>query len=484
MSTKKQKREKLQKAREETAKREFKYATAQTLIGIFALALMFFAWGSHLLPVTDPVESNYALTAKEMVLSGNWLSPQIYGHFWFDKPAMVYWLMSISYSLFGFTDFASRLPAAFCGAATITLLVWYIRRITKNNVVAVWSGIILATSLEFWIISHAIITDSMLMLFTVPTLLSAYIGLMENNRRHMVIAYFSSGLACLSKGPVGLVLPGMLLLIWCGLMRNKKLFLRLFPWQGILIFFITALPWYACMYAIHGDPFIREFLGLHNIVRATSSEHPGDNHFYYYFLLLPFSLLPWTGLFFYEIKKQWKEKTSFYLFLMVWCFGTLLFYTLMATKYVTYTYIALVPAAVLAAHAAPDVTSGKKIPGLLAIIPFPAAPEEIPENYEYKFIDFVNPEILAVSEDEETAYEGCLSFPGHNGAVTRPVAVKVRAQDRHGEWFELEAEDLLARCFQHENDHLDGITIMESSEFFYEDTEEGRAAAAKKKEND
>ena len=56
------------------------------------------------------------------------------------------------------------------------------------------------------------------------------------------------------------------------------------------------------------------------------------------------------------------------------------------------------------------------------------APEEIPENYEYKFIDFVNPEILAVSEDEETAYEGCLSFPGHNGAVTRPVAVKVRAQ--------------------------------------------------------
>ena len=111
-------------------------------------------------------------------------------------------------------------------------------------------------------------------------------------------------------------------------------------------------------------------------------------------------------------------------------------------------------------------------------------PEEVPANYEYKFIDFVNPEILAVSEDEETAYEGCLSVPGHNGAVTRPVAVKVRAQDRHGEWFELEAEDLLARCIQHENDHLDGITIMESSEFFYEDTEEGRAAAAKKKEND
>ena len=54
---------------------------------------------------------------------------------------------------------------------------------------------------------------------------------------------------------------------------------------------------------------------------------------------------------------------------------------------------------------------------------------------------------------------------GHNGAVTRPAAVKVRAQDRHGNWFELEAEDLLARCIQHENDHLDGITIMQSSEY-------------------
>ena len=103
------------------------------------------------------------------------------------------------------------------------------------------------------------------------------------------------------------------------------------------------------------------------------------------------------------------------------------------------------------------------------------APEEIPEGYEYKFIDFVNPEILEVSEEKETHYEGCLSFPGHNGAVTRPAAVKVRG-------FELEADGLLGRCIQHENDHLDGITIMQSSDYFYEDTEEGREEARRAKE--
>ena len=97
-------------------------------------------------------------------------------------------------------------------------------------------------------------------------------------------------------------------------------------------------------------------------------------------------------------------------------------------------------------------------------------------------VELINPEILETS-GEQGGYEGCLSFPGHNGAVTRPAAVKVRAQDRNGEWFELEAEDLLARCIQHENDHLDGITIMESSEYFYEDTEEGKEAARKAKGN-
>ena len=110
-------------------------------------------------------------------------------------------------------------------------------------------------------------------------------------------------------------------------------------------------------------------------------------------------------------------------------------------------------------------------------------PEEVPENYEYKFIEFINPEILELSDEQVELYEGCLSFPGHNGAVTRPVAVKVRAQDRRGNWFELEAEDLLARCIQHENDHLDGVTIMESSDYFYEDTEEGKKAAREAKGN-
>ena len=83
------------------------------LVLFAAAALLLLAFNAQL-PISDPVESNYALTAKEMVESGNWLSPQIYGKYWFDKPIFFYWLTAISYTLFGFTDFASRLaPAVF-----------------------------------------------------------------------------------------------------------------------------------------------------------------------------------------------------------------------------------------------------------------------------------------------------------------------------------------------------------------------------------
>ena len=171
-------------------------------VSLLLFTLVLYLAGNQLLAVTDTAESNYALTAKEMVLSGNWMSPQIYGTFWYDKPIMVYWLLSISYTILGFTSLASRMPAILSGALSATLLIWYMQRIRKDNVTAVWSGAMLALSLEFWVIYHAVITDSILLLFTIPTMLSGYIGVMEGNRKHLVLAYAAAGFAGLTKGPV------------------------------------------------------------------------------------------------------------------------------------------------------------------------------------------------------------------------------------------------------------------------------------------
>ena len=79
---------------------------------------------------------------------------------------------------------------------------------------------------------------------------------------------------------------------------------------------------------------------------------------------------------------------------------------------------------------------------------------------EHGKLEFVNPEIYE-REGSALGIEGCLSCPGKNGYVERPTKIKVRAQDRHGEWFDLEAEELLAVCICHEYDHLDGILFID-----------------------
>ena len=87
-----------------------------------------------------------------------------------------------------------------------------------------------------------------------------------------------------------------------------------------------------------------------------------------------------------------------------------------------------------------------------------------------EIVEFINPQILETDGEQEGA-EGCLSVPGRYGLVKRPYWVKVKAQDRYGEWFEAEGEELIGRCFCHENDHLNGIVYTEVMERFLTEEE-------------
>ena len=89
-----------------------------------------------------------------------------------------------------------------------------------------------------------------------------------------------------------------------------------------------------------------------------------------------------------------------------------------------------------------------------------------------EIVEFINPEILETDGEQEGA-EGCLSVPGKYGLVKRPYWVKVRAQDRWGDWFEAEGEELIGRCFCHENDHLDGIVYTQVMERYLTEEELG-----------
>ena len=315
---------------------------------VFLIALAVYVAYNGFLAITDPVEANYALTAKEMVLSGNWLSPQIYGQYWFDKPIMIYWLLAASFKLLGFGEFAVRLPAAIFSAATVAFAYWFSWALYGNRKTARLSALILGTSLEFWLLSRMVITDAVLMFFNSVALGTLYLGFINRGTRWYVVAYAASGLAVLTKGPVGLVLPGLIVLSFIIGMRRWQLLQKLFIVRGLIVFSLVAVPWYYAMYKVHGQVFIDTFLGLHNYLRATVSEHPADNVFYYYLVLFPISVLPWAGILFRMFAgSAWEYRGRHFAYLTFWAAVTIVFYSLMATKYPTYVFPAIFPVALL-----------------------------------------------------------------------------------------------------------------------------------------
>lgn len=315
---------------------------------LFLAALAIFLTGNPHIPITDPVEANYALTAKEMLQSGDWLSPRIYGHYWYDKPALIYWLIAAGYKLFGVGEFAARLPAALFSAASVAFAGWAAVRLWGDRLVGLLTAVVLATSLEFWVLARMVITDAVLFFFNSVALFGLYLGFNGAGRGWYIAAYAAAGLAVLTKGPVGLVLPALIIFVYTLVSRRLDLLGRLFLLPGIAIFLLVAAPWYLAMYQAHGQEFVDTFLGLHNYLRATVSEHPKDNVFYYYLVLFPVSLLPWTGVF---LRAFVGRRAPHFTYLAAWLVVTLVFYSLMATKYPTYVFPAIFPAALLAGHA-------------------------------------------------------------------------------------------------------------------------------------
>lgn len=319
------------------------------LILFMAAAVLLFAGNGSLL-VTDSVESNYALTAKEMVLSGDWLSPQIYGHYWYDKPIFFYWLTALAYKIFGFTEFASRFFPALFGLGGLALVAWGGSKL-DNERSGFCSALVLLSSVEFFLISKSVITDAVLFFFFSATLLFFYLGYRDGKASYWYIMYAAAGFSVLTKGPIGVLLPGLIITLFLLWQRDWRVLKRMHLASGTLLCLAVAVPWYAAMYSLHGSDFINTFFGTHNFLRATVSEHPRDDVFYYYALVNLLALFPWSGLVPWTVYK-WQQAgrpklTEQQRFLLLWALVVFVFFQCMATKYLTYTYPLLFPASLL-----------------------------------------------------------------------------------------------------------------------------------------
>ncbi len=327
---------------------------------LFLLTVLSYGFYNAYLPITDPVESNYVLSAITMLKHNSWISPMIYDQVWYDKPPLTYWALMISYKLFGISDFTSRIPNTLIAGGSVALMYHFVYRIKESKYIAVMSALLLFSALQFWYISHAVITDGFLFFFSLAIFGYSYLAFAKNDKYSMVKAYGAAALAVVTKGPVGIVLPGLILLLFIAIRwftqkdnddysLNKDIKLLFNPF-GIFLFIILASPWYIAMYSIHGQEFISGFLGLHNMERALVSEHPKFNVWYYYLIIVPIALLPWTPAVIYQLKSiKWKE--NFYLLGAIWFIVIVLFYSLVATKYITYTLPAIIPCIIWGAEA-------------------------------------------------------------------------------------------------------------------------------------
>jgi 4-amino-4-deoxy-L-arabinose transferase-like glycosyltransferase len=243
----------------------------------------------------DADEGRNAGCAYEMLVSGNYLVPTFNAELRVDKPPLLYWLEVAAYRLLGIHELAARLPSALAAFLTV-LLVYELGRSLFDRATGLLAALLFATTPMVCASARFANPDALLNLFTVLALLVTWLGYAKMGRLLFVPMGLASALAVLAKGPVGLLVPGTVLLaflIWARKVRMLLAPARLIA--GCLAFAFVALPWYILVGVETKGAFLHGFLWDHNLGRFQSPmEHHGGGPFYYLLVLLV-GFAPWSA---------------------------------------------------------------------------------------------------------------------------------------------------------------------------------------------
>ena len=313
----------------------------------------------------DVDEGHNAQAAREMLESGNWIVPTFNFHLRVDKPALLYWFQIAAYQAFGINEFAARLPSALAAVLSV-LAVYELGRSVYDPLTGLLAGLILTSTIMFCASAHFANPDALLNLCIILTLSFFWYGYSRSDPRWLVPAGAAAGLAVLAKGPVGLALPGSVILAFVSLNgRWRMLWNRFLAW-GCLVFFIVVLPWYVWVgVATHMD-FWRGFFLTHNVGRFQAAMEGHRGSIFYYPLSLLIGFTPWCvflGPAIWNAAREWRYPASAAArlsilksselparFLCCWIAVYVLFFTASATKLPNYILPVYAPLALLTAR--------------------------------------------------------------------------------------------------------------------------------------
>lgn len=333
-----------------------------------------------------PDEGRYAELARGMLASGDWVTPRLNGILYFEKPALQYWATAAAFAAIGVGEAGARLWPALTGALTVGALWWTARR-TLGPAPARAAACVLGGSVWWILNSHFINLDTGLSSFMAVTLLGFWFaqrdGATASERRAgMLAAWAGMALAVLSKGLVGVVLPGAVLVAYSAIARDLRVWTRMHWLSGVAIFLAIAAPWFVLV-SLRNPDFAHFFFVHEHFQRFTTTTHRRTGAWWYFAPVLAVGLLPWTTLLPGAIADAWRRAPGTFQpgrLLLAWTAVIFAFFSLSGSKLPSYILplfpalalmvgprLAALPARAAAGHAlAVAATAGIATVALLA----------------------------------------------------------------------------------------------------------------------
>jgi 4-amino-4-deoxy-L-arabinose transferase len=322
---------------------------ALALVVLYAL-LYLLPLGSR--PLSSPDEVRYGEIAREMLASGDWVSPHFNGVRYFEKPAPAHWLNAISLGALGENTFALRLPVALATGLTALIVFLLARRFVGRSAAALATAIFLTTFLVAGVGTFALL-DAFLALFLTAALAAYYVALRETGpgtRRAWLCACGAAcGAAFLVKGFLALAIPVIVVGPYLAAGRRWRTLLSS-PWWPIAVAAIVALPW-SVLIAVREPDFWRYFFWVEHVQRFTAQDAQHAAPIWYYFAWLPLTGWPWIVLLPAAVigLKRGASDRDFAGYLVAWAVLPLLFFSLSSGKLATYLLPCFAPLSILLA---------------------------------------------------------------------------------------------------------------------------------------
>ncbi|MCX7827952.1 MAG: glycosyltransferase family 39 protein [Thermanaerothrix sp.] len=359
----------------------FRTHRAALAVLIASLCLVYFlglgGWG-----LMEPDEGRYSEIPREMLSTGDWVTPRLNGVKYFEKPVMYYWMTAGSFKLFGQSEFAARIPCA--ASALAGALGTYAMGASYGPSAAFLGAFITGTGFLWFALSQITLTDMALGAFMTLSLLCLFKGL-TGSRPLLWLGYAFMGLSVLTKGLIGIVIPGGIFLLWILLTRRTWLIIRGISPVGILAFLGVTGPWFYRV--IKANPDFAWFFFVHeHFLRYSTMVSNRYQPWWFFLAVLPVALLPWTGTVLQGLLSSLGElrylrkdialrdshediasESEEALFLLIWAFFVLAFFSASKSKLIPYMVPAMPPLGLMGgiymARCLEDRRYGSLVPG-------------------------------------------------------------------------------------------------------------------------